>query len=481
MGSRIAFGFGSFGFVRASAYCPPVVLPEVEPDVPDSRPPSETAPFDCLGSKATFYRLTQSCTKQSKASKAASGNSSRKSAAPESGTYELEARVRPGAGGGGTFVADFDGTYSTGALTVSATDVWQNPKSSVYLPAGTFVMRVSVTGATDDNIGWNMNWLKLTKTQAAQAVSAPLNVKALAEPWGIVQTGDKDERPTEQWTGQVRLSWDVVAGADGYFVERSTDGLTWTNARVKTRLADGSLVDITNGATVTTFSDTGNYPGTAGQDNGVQPGEVYFYRVTALGSVGNRTSDVIRVKIPEAEITSVPARPTNVSASLYSASPDSGAIEVTWNNVATNSSGFWIERSTNGAAYVRLTSVGPLAAAGGTNRFLDTDVALEPDNTYRYQVRSYNWLGESSSPTESAQSVPIPSTVTAIPVGDAPTNFAAETLKNVSGANGAVRFTWIDNSDTEAGFLLQKAGQTFAVVEANVTSYIHPSFSAATE
>lgn len=363
---------------------------------------------------------------------------------PVSGMYQVDARVQAGAvGAGGTFAIEFDGTISTGEMTVPGTGAWSTQSGSVYLPAGVHVMRLAAN-TSGGAAGWNLNWIELTQTAEAPAVGSPTELKALAEPWGLFRRDSSATRTPDAWGGQVRLSWRDGVGEDGYRIERSRDGLTWTTVG-------------RNAANVTTFSDTG-VKGLAGLkiDQGVQPNTTYYYRITALSSKGNRISDVIRLTTPDLSYTAKATAPTELTAIRCSTSTASGAVELSWTNNGDTTKGFYIERRVAGtSAFTRLQAMG---ATGGVNTYIDRDSAMAAGTSYEYRVIAYNWLGN-STPSNTA-SVTLPATITA---PAAPSNVSATAL-----GNGSVKIIFTDHATNEAMFEIRRPsdGFVFATVPA---------------
>ncbi|WP_046243659.1 beta-1,3-glucanase family protein [Hymenobacter terrenus] len=98
---------------------------------------------------------------------------------PSSGTYTLEFRVASGVNGG-TISADLNaGTIPLGSTTLPGTGGWQNwttVSKTVTLNAGTYNFGIyAQTG------GYNLNWIRITKTNARTANTTAKDV-AVAEP-----------------------------------------------------------------------------------------------------------------------------------------------------------------------------------------------------------------------------------------------------------------------------------------------------------
>jgi titin len=171
----------------------------------------------------------------------------------------------------------------------------------------------------------------------------------------------------------IRVSWARVAGATGYDLERSTDGV-----------ADWVWVT-TTGDDVTAYTDAG-----------LDPEETYFYRVSVLLEDGAAAppSDVVSA--------TTPVDPPGATV-LHVTSKSKTTIDLAWDDVAGESS-YRIERSADGEN--GWTAIG----TNGQDVTAYTDVGLVPDTTYFYRIVGENEGG--SSP---------------------PSNVVSETTKNGAG------------------------------------------------
>ncbi len=181
---------------------------------------------------------------------------------------------------------------------------------------------------------------------------------ALADPDNLVATVAS--------FSEINLTWNDNSGTEtGFVVERSIPSI------------DPYQIIATLGADVTSYNDTGLNPETE-----------YRYRVMATGSSGDSNYS------NEATTTTPPAilAPDNLSATT--ASHDQ--IDLTWQDNATNETGYEIERSeTPGTGFVLLFTT----TADATN-YTDNDVAINPNTTYYYRIRAVNATYQSSYSNE---------------------------------------------------------------------------------
>ncbi len=220
------------------------------------------------------------------------------------------------------------------------------------------------------------------------------------------------------------VNWSAVAGATGYLVERSTDGVNFTTAG-------------TTASNVLTYTDSG----LAGSLR-------YFYRVRATDATGNSVPSAIVYGINR------PGAVTNFSITSYSTSQ----LVLNWRDI-DGETGYRIERSPDGVTYTQIATV-------GTNVPSYTDGSLGTAATYYYRVTPMSATGDSTSVT-----------------GSRSTRLPQVTGMALNGVvTGQISVKWTDSA-YETGYRLERSvnGTTYttlANLTANTTSYNDASVAA---
>ncbi len=148
-----------------------------------------------------------------------------------------------------------------------------------------------------------------------------------------------------------------------------------------------------------------------------------------------------------------PSAPSGLNATANGVSQ----IDLAWFDNAGDESGFKIERHDGDGNFAEVAVV-------GTNSTSFNDTGLNPATTYTYRVRAYNMGGNSGYTNQS-------SATTATPAPDAPSGAAA-----VAVGSDRIDLTWVDNSDNEDGFKIERHDGDGNFVEiagvgANVSAY----------
>jgi len=139
--------------------------------------------------------------------------------------------------------------------------------------------------------------------------------------------------------------------------------------------------------------------------------------------------------------------PSNLTGTLQ-AGPQ---VLLTFTDNATNETGFVIERSTGGVAFVQIALIAARANTGLVS-FTDTTVPVptvgSPDLPSNYRVTAIS--GPVSSAPSNTATVPVK------PIPIAPTNLNGSAVR-ANGQSDTVTLTWTDNADNETGFQLQRS------------------------
>ena len=202
-------------------------------------------------------------------------------------TYTLDARVAAAAAGG-TFHVDVDGTNATRLFTIPDTGGWQTwttVSTSMTLPAGIHIIRVSFDAVGPSGVIGNLDYLRFSP--AAGSVSTPFGGTARAVP-GTIQAEDFDEggegiayhdASTGNTGGQYRTAdVDIEATSDdaggfnvgwiepgewlAYTVSVASSGTYDLDARIAASGAGGTFhldVDGTNATQSLTIRNTGGW------------------------------------------------------------------------------------------------------------------------------------------------------------------------------------------------------------------------------
>ncbi|TAK01986.1 MAG: hypothetical protein EPO36_03835 [Chloroflexota bacterium] len=252
----------------------------------------------------------------------------------------------------------------------------------------------------------------------------------------------------------------VIAWSDNsitetsFLLQRTTNGLTWTNA----------------GTLQSPLTAPNLHEPRSLRDGGSNVNTAYLYRVVAQNTVGyggaypsvtaRSFSDPAPVGPPP---TAAPLAPSLLTATLQ-AGPQA---RLTWRDNATDEGGFVIERRVLGVGEFARIAVAPLRTNTGNVTF--TDTTIQPATQYEYRVAAVNLFG--GVPTLSAYSL-VASTAASDPLPAAPSNLTAVNGAN-QGNKRAVALTWTDNATNETGFTIQRATNptfTTGVVNTSVAS-----------
>lgn len=240
----------------------------------------------------------------------------------------------------------------------------------------------------------------------------------------------------------IELQWeDTTLFEDGFELERSLDGVTgWTQVTL-TPPSSGT------GGFVT-------YP-----DGSLNPNTRYYYRVRAYNSLTNSAYSNVASAITQVP----PLDPGNLQAVALSSSE----IRLTWDDNSTDEDGFNIYRLEGEF----MTLVGSV----GANVSTFDDTMLMPNTPYYYTVRAYNDAGESGD-----SNVAFAYTQGGVLLTPAaPTGLVAVAI-----SQSEIRLNWMDNSDNEQGFIIERAADPsltwtqIDTVQPNQTQYVNMNLQA---
>jgi hypothetical protein len=241
------------------------------------------------------------------------------------------------------------------------------------------------------------------------------------------------------------LTWSDNSINETEFIVQRDDGTGWVDLGVIP-----SPLNLSNTHGVGTFADTTfRWNGTS-----------YSYRVVARNTIGYGGQFMSLTAQSFSLPVSVIRAPSNLVASLASAT----AVNLSWLDNSTNENSFVVERSTDGVNFTLLATA-PAHNNTGITGFTDNTVVL--NNTYTYRVAAINLLGTSAYSNLAMITVSVPAD---------PANLAATAARQ--GNNERVTLTWVDNSNNEANFVIQRAtdagfttGLVTTSVGANITTY----------
>jgi len=276
-------------------------------------------------------------------------------------------------------------------------------------------------------------WLETGK--GAPYLAAVADTAVTAAPGDPVVTVFQGGNPYD-----ATVSWDSVAGADGYLVfiryGVAEDTASWDELAVvyepATTLELTALkVSKSYGFAVQAFNAAGYSPGANAVDF-------------------TTTSDA-------------PAAPVNLT--VVSTAPAN--VELTWFDMADNETGFEIQRQTVAEPPGDFVTVATTTTPGdGSVNWIDTDPNLVADNCYVYQVAAYNASGLST------WTFPVTACIGSAPDGTV-------TLDPIGLAAGSNELSWVltANTTTMIGFLIERtnlatnAVDTFRVNDPLATSF----------
>jgi fibronectin type 3 domain-containing protein len=234
----------------------------------------------------------------------------------------------------------------------------------------------------------------------------------------------------------INLAWQNQVSSNYITVERKVNAGSWSQMA-------------TVSSTATSYVDP------------ALPAGSYTYRVRCF--VGNGESSPYSNEAGASIGGTAPARPTDLLATAVSGPQ----VSLTWTDNSNNETGFVIERKTGSGSYGVIGNV-------GVNATLFPDTTVAPNTTYTYRVKAVNGTLESDYSD--------PSTVT---TGPPSPPAAPSDLTTTLVAASRVDLAWIDNSNNEDGFKVERktgAGSfgLIATLGTDTTSYQDTTVAATT-
>jgi fibronectin type 3 domain-containing protein len=175
----------------------------------------------------------------------------------------------------------------------------------------------------------------------------------------------------------------------------------------------------TSSGTETLLTTLGNV--TSWTDSGAVNGTTYFYKISAVNSVGEGGQSNELSATPSAPLT-VPGAPT-----LGSATPGSSSVALSWSAPGSNGgatiTNYKVYRGTSSGTETLLTTVGNLTSF--------TDTSAVNGTMYFYKVSAVNSVGESGQSNELSATPSAPATVPGAP-----------TMSSATPGNGSVALRW---------------------------------------
>jgi hypothetical protein len=216
---------------------------------------------------------------------------------------------------------------------------------------------------------------------------------------------------------QVDLEWLDASGSElGFRIERALDAGFTTG-----------LASFTVPPDATTHSDVT-----------VQPGTTYFYRVIAFNADAEAPpSNVIEVATPGQP----PEAPSGLAGIPTGPGVRPVTVSLTWVDASSAEAGFELQRSLD-PAFPPADTLSWLLPANVTS-FVDDQA--QSARTYRYRIRAFNGIGASAW-----------SETTVVTPADPPQ--APSNLSVLGVTSRSVSLSWIDRSNNELGFHLERVG-----------------------
>ena len=187
---------------------------------------------------------------------------------------------------------------------------------------------------------------------------------------------------------------------------------------------------------------------TGHEDTGLAAETTYCYKVRAYNATG--ASDFTALDCATTrwgpEPTTGPEAPSDLTATAVGV-----AIELTWQDNSEIEEGFKLERREDPGSFSPIATLGRNVTSHTDAGFQSQ--GLTPGTTYCYRVRAWNWVGDSDYSPHACD--------TAYLAIEPPADLSA-----AAGAPGEIDLSWLDESDNEDGFEIERAlpGGPFSLI-----------------
>ncbi|MDX1962067.1 MAG: PA14 domain-containing protein [Pirellulales bacterium] len=325
------------------------------------------------------------------------------------------------------------------------TSTLQNP-SKTYTVDGNYNVRLTVTGTNGPVSTTKPNYIRVGNIAVPGLTGTYYN--------NINFTGTTVERIDNT----VNFNWgngqpDPLIGADTFSVrwtgqiepQFSQNYTFYTTSDDGVRLYVNNQLIINNWTDHGPTEDIGTITLVAGQRYDIQM-DFYENGGGAVATLSWSSPSQPKQIIPNNRLFSfgtTPAAPTGLDATVGGPT----TVNLVWNDLANNETGYQIERSLDGSNFTTLTTV-------GMNVTSYSNTGLTAGTTYFYRVRSVNTYGNST-----------PSNVDSATPNYTQPAAPTSLLAAAAGAT-TVNLTWVDNANNEDNYAVERSldGVNFSVI-----------------